>query len=65
MIRINDVEHELKKGEKLEALLSRTGSLFPFMVVSVNGEFLRRSDWPAFAPKDGDVIRTVEMIAGG
>lgn len=65
MIRVNDAELPFMDGETLGSLLSRAGSLHPFMVVSLNGEFLRREQWGEIKVKDGDIVRTVEMIAGG
>jgi thiamine biosynthesis protein ThiS len=65
MIRVNETDHAFESGEDLVTFLFRTGHYSPFMVVSVNGTFLRRNDWARCIVKDGDVIRTVDMIAGG
>ncbi|MCU0798695.1 MAG: sulfur carrier protein ThiS [Candidatus Thermoplasmatota archaeon] len=65
MIRVNDYEFAYKGEEDLASFLLRTGHYSPFMVVSLNGTFLRRDDWSRYIVKDGDMIRTVDMIAGG
>lgn len=65
MIRVNEAEHQSMGAEDLTSFLVRTGHYSPFMVVSVNGVFLRRDDWSRCIVKDGDQIRTVDMIAGG
>lgn len=65
MITVNGTELPYKGAEELASFLLRTGHYSPFMVVSLNGAFLRRDDWSRCIVRDGDIIRTVDMIAGG
>ncbi len=65
MIRINETELPYNGEEDIASFLLRTGHYSPFMVVSLNGAFLRRDDWSRCFVRDGDTIRTVDMIAGG
>ncbi len=65
MIRLNELELAYEGEEDIASFLLRTGHHNPFMVVSLNGAFLRRNDWSRCIVKDGDIIRTIDMIAGG
>jgi len=65
MILVNDREHPYVEGETVEDTLKRTEAFFPFMVVRLNGTWLRKDDWTSTPVEDGSSIRTVEMIAGG
>ena len=65
MIIVNGNEIEWINGEKIEETLERSDSSHPFMVVTVNGRWLRKNEWTTVDTKDGDTVRTHAIIAGG
>jgi len=57
------IEHLVKQFPNLK-LYDEHGELFPYLVVSVNGELAHREAL-AKRVKDGDEIHILPMIAGG
>jgi sulfur carrier protein len=61
---VNDVVRSFE-GERLEALLDELSLPAKGIAVAVNGEVVRRVDWPAHRLADGDVVDVVTAAQGG
>lgn len=47
------------------ALLTALGVSPRLVAVAVNGEVVRRSDWPVTLVRDGDTVEIVRAVGGG
>ena len=67
MIRINDgkFEVEWKEGMTIEDLLKACNFTYPMVVVSVNGQVVRREDYATHPLADGDEVKVLHLISGG
>ena len=65
-LRINGVEAEVAAATVAELLTAR--GIDPkarFLAVAINGEVVRRTDWPAAALAPGDAVEIVRPLQGG
>ena len=65
-LRINGEEAELAVATIAELLAER--GIDPkarFLAVAVNGEVVRRAEWPAAALRAGDAVEIVRPLQGG
>ena len=66
MIRINN-RHELQweEGLTVSDVLRRMNYTFPHIIVSVNGEIVRREEYEDTTIPDEADVRVIHLIAGG
>lgn len=64
MIRVNG-RYEDWPGESIADLVARLGIDPRGVAVALNGEVVRRAQWPSTVVGDGDVIEVVTAAAGG
>ena len=65
MIIVDGKELDWIQGEAIDMAIKRAESYHPFMVVSLNGDLIRKDEWIRKEMQNGDEIRTLLMIAGG
>jgi sulfur carrier protein len=66
MIRVNDRDEiEWEEGLTVSALLARFRYTFPHIIVKIDGEVIRREEYPTYAILDGADVRVIHLIAGG
>lgn len=64
MIRVNGVEHAEAFDSVAELIVDM--AIEPKGVaVAINGEVIRRGEWPSTSIHDGDVVEIVNAVAGG
>ena len=66
-VTVNGVREQLPAGAGLSDLLARAGHgpTARGVAVAVNGEVVRRADWPARALADGDTVELLVAVQGG
>ena len=65
-LRINGVEEELPVATIAELLAERgIDRNARFLAVAVNGNVVRRAEWPAAALSSGDNVEIVRPLQGG
>lgn len=64
MIRVNGHDEDYR-AESVAALIERLGIEPRGIAVAVDGEVVRRSDWPARPVADGARVEIVTAAAGG
>jgi thiamine biosynthesis protein ThiS len=62
---VNGKEHDLGRGETLEALLERLGVGARFALVERNGEPVERARYGVLELEDGDRLVVARPVAGG
>ena len=66
MIRVNDRDEiEWEEGMTVSALLERFRYTFPHIIVKIDGQVIRREEYPTRAIPDGADVRVIHLIAGG
>lgn len=66
MIRVNNRDEiEWEEGLTVRNLLDRLRYTFPHIIVTVDGELVRRDEYPIRAIPDGADVRVIHLIAGG
>ncbi len=65
MISINKCEHNWYENMTVESLLQDKKYTFPRIVVKVNGNVVKKSEYSAYQINDGDIIDAIHMIGGG
>ncbi len=66
MIRVNDRDEiEWEEGLTVSALLARFRYTFPHIIVKIDGQLVRREEYPTRAIPDGADVRVIHLIAGG
>jgi sulfur carrier protein len=66
MIRVNDRDEvEWQEGLTVSALLERFRYTFPHIIVRIDGQLVRREEYPTRAIPDGADVRVIHLIAGG
>lgn len=67
MIRftLNGKPRELEGPVPIPALLEDLGVTPRQVAVAVNGEVVKRDQWPEVSVKDGDVVEVVRAVGGG
>jgi len=66
-IVVNGKPHELPRPQSLEVFLRTLSlpSLESGIAVAVNGELVRKTEWPARYVKPGDELEIVQAAQGG
>jgi sulfur carrier protein len=66
VIRVNDRDEiEWQEGLTVSALLERFRYTFPHIIVRIDGQLVRREEYPTRAIPDGADVRVIHLIAGG
>jgi sulfur carrier protein len=66
VIRVNDRDEiEWEEGLTVSALLARFRYTFPHIIVRIDGQLIRREEYPTHAIPDGADVRVIHLIAGG
>ncbi len=66
MIRVNNRDEiEWQEGLTVSGLLELFRYTFPDIIVKINGELIRREEYPTRTIPDGADVRVIHMIAGG
>ncbi len=66
MIRVNNRDEiEWQEGLTVTGLLELFRYTFPDIIVKINGELIRREEYPTRLIPDGADVRVIHMIAGG
>jgi sulfur carrier protein len=64
-ITVNGAPMNVPAGGSVSDLLHRLGVETPRVAVERNREILPRSEYPATALAEGDVLEVVELVGGG
>jgi sulfur carrier protein len=66
MIQVNG-KHEIawEEGLTVSKLLERMGYTYHQIVVTVNGDLVRRGSYDSFTIPDGADVKVIHLIAGG
>jgi sulfur carrier protein len=64
-IRLNGEAKEIKEGTMLPALVESLALAPERIAVELNGEVVRRAEWPRVTLKEGDRIEVVHFVGGG
>ncbi len=66
MIRVNNRDEiEWQEGLTITGLLELFRYTFPNIIVKINGELIRREEYPTRTIPDGADVQVIHMIAGG
>jgi len=65
MIYVNDKKVEFLENETVKELLKRMKYTFPNIVVKINGNLVKRSDFSETIVPDKSKISAIHMISGG
>jgi sulfur carrier protein len=58
-------EIEWEEGLTVSALLAQFRYTFPHIIVRIDGQLVRREEYPTRAIPDGADVRVIHLIAGG
>jgi len=64
-IRLNGEEKETEEGTTLPALIESLTLAPERIAVELNGQVVRRPDWPNVTLKEGDRVEVVHFVGGG
>jgi sulfur carrier protein len=64
-IRLNGEAKEIKEGTMLPALVESLALAPERIAVELNGEVVRRAEWPRVTLEEGDRIEVVHFVGGG
>lgn len=64
-ITLNGNEQPIEPPENITALLQSLNVNPKQVAVAVNGEVVRRTDWPAATITEGDAVEIVRAVGGG
>jgi thiamine biosynthesis protein ThiS len=64
-IRLNGEAKEIEEGTTLPALVESLSLAPERIAIEVNGEVVRRAEWPRVTLKEGDRIEVVHFVGGG
>jgi len=64
-IRLNGEEKEAEEGTTLPALIESLALAPERIAVELNGQVVRRPDWPNVTLKEGDRVEVVHFVGGG
>ena len=64
-ITVNGEEHAAQEGMTVEALVARLALRPERLAIELNGEVVRRADWPRTALGEGDRVEIVHFVGGG
>lgn len=64
-ITLNGKPHELTGTPTVSEFIKTLSIKANQIAVAVNGEVVRRQDWPQTQVRDGDVVEVVRAVGGG
>ena len=64
-IRLNGEEKETAEGTTLPALIESLSLAPERIAVELNGEVVRRAEWPTVTLNEGDRVEVVHFVGGG
>jgi sulfur carrier protein len=64
-IRLNGEDAEAEDGVTLPALVESLSLAPERIAIELNGEVVRRADWPGVTLKEGDRVEVVHFVGGG
>ncbi len=64
-ITLNGKPHAIEAETDVPRLLAAVGAKPEQVAVAINGEVVRRADWPATTVREGDVVEIVRAVGGG
>ena len=64
-ISLNGKDQAIEPPENITALLQSLNVNPKQVAVAVNGEVVRRADWPSTTVSDGDTVEIVRAVGGG
>ena len=64
-IRLNGESKEIEDGTTLPSLVESLSLAPERIAVELNGEVVRRSDWPRVTLNEGDRVEVVHFVGGG
>ena len=65
MIKINGEDREGFEGVTVSEMLDRLGYKTAYIAVEMNGDILKKENYPATALSDGDKLEVVNFVGGG
>jgi sulfur carrier protein len=66
-ITLNNREEVIRNGKEItvQDLLRLKNFTFPLIIVKINGELIRRDEYPESLIRDGDKVTALHLISGG
>jgi sulfur carrier protein len=64
-IKLNGDETETEEGTTLPALIENLSLAPERIAVELNGDVVRRTEWPSVTLKEGDRVEVVHFVGGG
>lgn len=64
-IRLNGEDKDIEAGTALQALIESISHAPERIAVELNGEVIRRADWPRVTLNEGDRVEVVHFVGGG
>jgi thiamine biosynthesis protein ThiS len=64
-IRLNGESKEIEEGTTLPSLVEGLSLVPERIAVELNGEVVRRADWPRVTLKEDDRVEVVHFVGGG
>jgi sulfur carrier protein len=64
-IRLNGEAKEVEDGSTLQALVEGLSLAPERVAVELNGEVVRRAEWPRVTLDEGDRVEVVHFVGGG
>ena len=65
MIKVNGKSVDFIKNETVSDLLKRMKYVFPNVVVKINGDLVKRTDFKEIIVPDTSEVSVIHMISGG
>ncbi len=64
-VTINGHAREIPEATSLASYISSLGANSRMVAIALNGEVVRREDWPDVTLSDGDTLEIVRAVGGG
>jgi len=65
MVTAKGKQFDWRPDLTVQEILERLGYALPMVLVRVNGQVIRRADWPSTRLPDGAVVDVQPIVAGG
>ncbi|MCH5212362.1 MAG: sulfur carrier protein ThiS [Oscillospiraceae bacterium] len=65
MIKINGEQREGFEGMTVGEMLAELGYKTAYIAIEMNGEILKRENYPSTELRDGDWLEVVNFVGGG
>ncbi len=65
MIKVNNRDHEWRKGITVQDILDDLNYTYPVLVVMVRGEHIDKNMYPNTLVYDGDDVKILHPVCGG